>query len=66
MAQSDNHPDPKTWQGQHRQELATNQSTVPSGQNDGKAPAAQNTDTHPFPPCSIWLSAAKSDMHVQR
>ena len=64
MAQSDNHPDPETRKGlQHRQELATNYSTEPSGQNAGKAPAAQNTDTHPFPPCSTWLSAETLDDH---
>ena len=50
MAQGDNHRDPKTRQGQHRQELAPNWSTVPIGQNAGKTPAAQNTDTHPFNP----------------
>ena len=36
---------------------------MPSGQNAGKAPAAQNTDTHPFPPCSTWLSAETLEMH---
>ena len=34
-----------------------------SGQKAGKSPAAQNTDTHPFPPCSTWLSAETLDMH---
>ena len=64
MAQSDNHPDPKTRQGQqHRQELAPNWSTVPNGQNAGKASAAPNADTHPFPPCSTWPSAETLDMH---
>ena len=64
MVQGDNDPDPKARQGQqHRQELAPNLSTVSSGQNAGKAPAAQNTDTHPFPPCSTWLSAETLDMH---
>ena len=42
MAQSDNHPDPKTRQGQqHQQELAPNLSIVPSGQNAGRAPAVK-------------------------
>ena len=36
---------------------------MPSGQNAGKATAAQNTDTHQFPPCSAWLSAEALDMH---
>ena len=58
MTQSDNHPDPKKWQ-----ELAPNLSTVPSSQNAGKAPAAQNTDAHPFPPCSTWPFAKILDMH---
>ena len=52
MAQCENHPDPKTRQGQqHRQELAPNWSTVPSGQDAGKPPDAQNTDIQPFPHC---------------
>ena len=29
---------------------------MPSGQNAGKAPAAQNNYTYPFPPCSTWHS----------
>ena len=36
---------------------------MPSVQNAGKPPAAQNTDTHPFPPYSTWLSAETLDMH---
>ena len=53
MAQSDNHSDPKARQEQqHRQELAANYTTAPSGQNAVIASASQNTDTHPFPPCS--------------
>ena len=36
---------------------------VPSGQNAGEAPAAQNTDTHHFPPCSTWPSSETLDMH---
>ena len=64
MAQGDNHPDPKTRQGQqHRQKLAPSLSTVPSGLNAGKTHVAQNTDTHPFSPCSTWLSAETLDMH---
>ena len=64
MAQSDNHPDANNRQGQqHRQELAPNQSIVPSGQKTGKTPSAQNTDTHQFPPCSTWLSAETLAMH---
>ena len=64
MAQSDNHPDTKTRQGQqHRQELAPNWSTVHSGQDARKASAVQNTDTRPFPPCTTWLSAETLDMH---
>ena len=64
MAQSDHHLDHETRQRQqHRSELAPNLSTVPSGQNAGKASAANNTDTHPFPPCSTWLSADTLDMH---
>ena len=64
MAQSDNHPDPKTQQGrQHRRELAPHQSTVPNGQNAGKTPAAKNADTHPFPPFSTWYSAETLEMH---
>ena len=45
------------------QELAPHQSTVPSDQNAGKPPAAKNTGTHPFPPCSTWLSAETLNMH---
>ena len=64
MAQSDNHPDPKTRKGQkHRQELAPHMSNEHSGKNSGKSLAAQNTDTHPFPPCSTWLSDEKLVMH---
>ena len=64
MAQSDNHPDPKTRQGQqHRHELAPNLSAVPSGHNVGRASTAQNIDTHPFPPCSTWLSTETLNMH---
>ena len=49
MVQNDNHPDPKTRQGQrHRQELAPKLTTVLGGQNAGTVPAAQNTETHPF------------------
>ena len=33
------------------------------GQDAGKAPAAQNTDTHPFLICSKWLSVETLDMH---
>ena len=36
---------------------------MPSGKNAGKSPAAQNTDTHPFPPCSTWHSAETLDMN---
>ena len=36
---------------------------MPCGQDAGKAPAAKNTDTHPFPPCSTWPSAEAFDMH---
>ena len=36
---------------------------MPSGQNAGKAPAVQNTDTKPFPSCSTWPSAETLDMH---
>ena len=36
---------------------------MPSGQNAGTASAAQNTDTHPIPPCSTWLSAETLDLH---
>ena len=40
MAQSDNYPDPKTWQGQqYQQELSPHQSTVPNKQNTEKTPA---------------------------
>ena len=64
MAQSDNHPDPKTRKGQkHRQELAPNTHTVPSGQNAGKASAAKNADTHPSTPCSTWPSAETLDTY---
>ena len=31
--------------------------------SSGKAPTAQNTFTHPFPPCSTWLSDETFDMH---
>ena len=55
MTQCDNHPNPKIQQGRHRQELAPNQPTVRSDQNAGKPPAAHNTDTHPFPPCSTCI-----------
>ena len=34
-----------------------------SGQNAGKASAAQTTDTHPIPPCPTWLSTETLDMH---
>ena len=64
MEQSDNQPDPNIRQGrQHRQILSTHQSTVAWSQNAGKTPAAQNTNTHPFPPCSRWLSAETLVMH---
>ena len=64
MAQSDNHPDPNSRKGQqHRQELAPHQSTVPIGQDAVRNFAALNTDTHPFPPCSAWLSAKTLGMH---
>ena len=64
MAQTDDHPDSNTRQGQHqRQELVPHQSTVSSGQNAGKSPAAKNIDTHDFPSCSTWLSAETLDMH---
>ena len=64
MAQSSNHPEPKNRQGQqHRQELAPNNSTVPSDKNAGKTPAANNTDTHPFPPNSTWPTAEILDKH---
>ena len=46
-----------------RQGLATNYFTVTSGQNAGKAPVDQNTDTHPFPPRSTWHSVETLDMH---
>ena len=65
MAQSDNHPDPKTRQGQqHRQEQAPHQSTVPSGQNAGKASAPQNNDTS----LSILLNMAfgRNTQHAQQ
>ena len=52
MEQCHNHTDPKIRQGQqHRQELAPYLSKVPSVQTAGKAPAAKNTDTHPFSSC---------------
>ena len=64
MAQGDYLPDSKIRQGQqHRQELAHSYSTVPSGQSAGIAPAAKNTDTHPVPSCSTWLSAETLDMN---
>ena len=64
MSENDNQPDPKTRQGQrHRQELAPKLSTVLGGQNAGKVPAAQNTETHPFPSSSKWLSDEALDMH---
>ena len=64
MAQSDNHSDPKTRHGQHhRQELATHQSTVPSGLIVVRTPAAKNTDTNPFPTCTTWPSTKTLDIH---
>ena len=36
---------------------------MPSGQNAGKAPAAQNTDTHHFPSYTTWLSTETLNMH---
>ena len=35
----------------------------PVTKNAGRTPVAKNTDTHPFPPCSTWLSAVTHDMH---
>ena len=64
MVQSNNLPDPKTRQGQqHLLKLVPHWSTVPSGKIAGKAPAAKNTDAHPFSPCSSWLLAKTLDMH---
>ena len=36
---------------------------MPSSLTTGRTPAANNTDTHPFPPCSAWLLAEALDMH---
>ena len=47
MAQSDNHPDPKTRKGQkHRQELAPHMSNVHSGKNSGKSRYAEACDEY--------------------
>ena len=58
MAQSDNHPDPKTQQGNNNGKNWRQISLLcPAAKNAGKAPAAHNTDTYPFPPCSTWHKA---------
>ena len=65
MAPSDNHPDPKTRQNNN---IGKNWRPISlAAPNAGKAPAAQNTNTHPFPPWSTWLSAenTRHALHCQ-
>ena len=40
---------------------AHNKATL--GRSFSFDPSANNTDTHPFPPCSAWLSVETLDMH---